>query len=146
MLVNSFIKIVGKMIMADDKIRPEEMQFISSVKDELNMSDAALQSLLKEARESTLEQLAADIDKQEDKLFIVQQAYYAAQCDKDYALSEMKVFDDLVNLFGIPKKDVERIKRSAEMLEQGKYDLFFDKDISYLHNNYLHSSFADLSK
>ena len=136
-----FIKAVAKMILADEKIHPAEMSFFKNLSLEKDLDQAGIEKILEDAKATTLDELGEGLQTYEDRLFVVQQVYYVAQCDEDYALSEMKLFDEMVKLFGIKKEDVERVERSAKTLSEGRYDLFFDPDIAYLHNNFMQSSF-----
>jgi len=134
-------KLIAKMILADEKIHPAEVNFFKNLSVENDLDNAATKRLFEEAKAKSLEELVLPVKKYEDRLFIVQQAYYVAHCDKDYALSEMKMFDEMIKLFGIKKDDIKRIESSAATLIEGRYDIFFNPDISYLHNNFMQSSF-----
>lgn len=142
MLVKVLLKIIGKMILADGKIRLEEVGFLADVQQGLGMDEGDIKTILVEAEKASLKELAANVTEYSDKLYIVQQAFYAALVDQDFHLTEMALFEDLVEAFHIDPADIQRIKRSAKAIEEHRYNVFTDKDLAFLHSNFLNSSFA----
>lgn len=136
------LTVIGKIILADKKIRSEELAFLEDIEQGLDLDKTDVTALFAKSETTSFKDLAAGVGKDADRLYIAQQAYYTALVDQDFALAEIAAFDDLVQAFGISPDDVQRIKRSAQVIAEGHYDIFMNKDIAYLHANFLHSSFA----
>ena len=142
MYKNTLLAVIAKMVLADQKVRQEEISFFTQLKMAIKHEELSLEKILEDAEKVEITTLASEVEAYPDRLYIVQQAYYAALADQDFDIKEMKLFTDVAEAFGIGEEDVSRIRKSAEMISAGQYNIFTDSDMSYLHSNYLQSSFS----
>lgn len=110
----SALLVMAKMALADDHLAAEEIAWLQPLIDE----GQSLESILQKARDSTLEELLAGVDRYADRFFIALQAATMAQVDRRLEEAETAFYESLLARLKLRPEDVQLIRISIEQLDE----------------------------
>src|SRR5688572_10290619 len=102
-----------KMALVDGTVSIEERRMLEPLLE----PGESLPQLMDEARSTKLHELAAAIERYADRFFVALRAASMANVDAHLDAREETLYDELVELLGIEKRDRELIERSVAALD-----------------------------
>lgn len=96
--------ILARMALSDGVIDPAERRMLAEVEG-LSVDDPAMDQLLADAREVTLQELTDDLKPYADRFFVALRAYIMAHIDAHFDVAEEAFFHRLTMELGITASD-----------------------------------------
>ncbi len=104
--------VMAKMALSDGTITPEERSFLSPMVGE----GEVLETLLTEARDVSVVDLAQRVERYADRFFVALRAATMAAIDDEIDAQEMRLYEELLEALAIRAEDQAVIQQSVQNL------------------------------
>ena len=106
------LSIMAKMALCDGNVDAAERSMLA----DLIGDDAKVDAVLTTARNTTLEDLVAELDSYADRFFVALRAYFVAHADDKFDVKEQKLFTRIVEQMKLKDEDLALIRKTEEAM------------------------------